>query len=315
MEPALRLEAPAKINLGLRVVSRRADGYHTIESLFLPLALADEIEIASEPGAGTAARPAIELSLTPMGRERGDGSRVPDDASNLAVRAARAFLEAFPASARTLGRLRIHLTKRIPAAAGLGGGSSDAGAVLRGLSALAGGPEPEALAEVALRRGADVPFFLAPAPSLVSGIGERIEPIAGLPPLVILLANPGTSLSTADVYRMWDALANARTAGLTVPDPGPTLRALFGPGADPSALSRLPGLRNDLEAAAIRLCPQVASLRDRMRTSGALFAGMSGSGATVFGVFASEADAERARAEALTEAGTWTCVTRTRQAR
>lgn len=298
----LTVEAPAKINLGLRILGRRDDGYHLLESVFVPLELADTLEIALRAGTAPSSGPDVELEV------QGDA---PGGRSNLAAAAARAFFAAAPRAATGVAAVRMLLRKRIPLAAGLGGGSSDAAAALLGLSRLCPhGPSMPELARVALGLGADVPFFLDPAPCLVRGIGHEIEPFEGLPELWLLLANPGVSLSTAEVYGMYDVLAKGSGGGLTAADPGSTLRALSELGGDPNVLAALPALGNDLEAAAIRLCPPVSRLRDRMRALGARIVGMSGSGATVYGVFATEAEAESARASF--ESATWTCVTRSR---
>jgi len=283
------VRAPAKINLGLRVLGRRPDGYHELESLFLPLDLADEVEVQERPEPGVA----LELE--------GACDGVPGEGSNLAARAARAFAEA----AGLAGGLRIRLRKRIPAAAGLGGGSSDAGAVLRALAALH--PErlsAQGLRSLALDLGADVPFFLDPRPARVTGIGEHIEALEGIPSLALLLLHPGTPLSTPEVYRAWDALA---------PPPGPRSR----PSPGPAALRGPRGLRgprslaawvsaeavNDLEPAAVRLCPAIARLRQGLREAGALAVALSGSGPTLFGVFASRSAAERAAGQVSGGAG------------
>ena len=183
----MRIAAPAKVNFGLRIIGRRADGFHELESVFLPLDLADEVELETDGPA----EPRVDFSLA----EAAPGT--PADASNLAARAAEAFL----AASGLRRAVRIRLAKRIPAQAGLGGGSSDAGAVLRGLSerfpeALGG----DALGALALGLGADVPFFLDPRPVLVSGVGERREPLKGWPAWTLLLANPGTPLSTGRVF-------------------------------------------------------------------------------------------------------------------
>jgi 4-diphosphocytidyl-2-C-methyl-D-erythritol kinase len=151
------------------------------------------------------------------------------------------------------------------------------------------------LHELALRLGADVPFFLEPRPALVSGIGERIEPVAGLPALPLLLAHPGLPLSTARVYAAHD-----EDAALTPSAPPPTMPALSGLRENRESvplgdlLAILCAVRNDLEPAAVRLSPEIARLREHMHALGAAAVGMSGSGPTVFGVFRSEAEAERA---------------------
>jgi len=271
----VRLSAPAKVNLGLRILGCREDGYHLLESLFVPIDLADRVEIE------LCDSPSLEL------RVEGDLFGVPENGSNLAVRAAVAFLEAAGIEAR----LRLVLEKRIPAAAGLGGGSSDAAAVLRGLARI----HPDAISaqelrELALGLGADIPYFLDPRPALVTGVGEEIEPIPGIPSLSLLLAHPGVGLATAEVYRAYDALGASLTpvrAGSTMPG----ISALREGGSH--ALVGL--LENDLEQAAVRLCPRIGWLREVIQGSGALAVGMSGSGPTVFGIFRGTIAASRAR--------------------
>jgi len=281
---SISLKTPAKINLGLRLTGLRDDGYHLLESVFAPVALYDDVDLIWRDG-----RAGISFNLcvaqdAGLPRALADVTEGPD---NLVVRAAEAFREASGMD----GRLEISLTKRIPVGAGLGGGSSDAGAILSGLSVLAGdqAPAPAELHELALGLGADIPYFLAPEPALVTGIGERIEPIAGLPGLALVVANPGISVSTAEVYRLADALPDS----LTAPDPGSTMRAisrLAGETGDwAPALGDL--LVNDLQPAAIRLCPEVGLWLDHLRDVGAVGVGMSGSGGTVFGVFLSTSEA------------------------
>jgi 4-diphosphocytidyl-2-C-methyl-D-erythritol kinase len=267
------LIAPAKVNFGLRIVGRRADGYHLLESVFLPVDLADEILLSLCDGAGVALRVS------------GECEGVPSDTRNLAARAAEAFLEA----AGLAQGVSIALVKKIPAPGGLGGGSSDAAAVLRGLAALLPGRvPPERLRALALGLGADVPFFLAPRPALVSGIGEVSEPVA-LPSFTLLLAHPGVPLATSAVYAAYDVA----TASLTPPRGGPSLRALLALREEASSLRSL--LVNDLEPAATVLCPAVAELRKEIEAAGASAVGMSGSGPTLFGVFPSERAADEAR--------------------
>jgi 4-diphosphocytidyl-2-C-methyl-D-erythritol kinase len=211
---------------------------------------------------------------------------VPADARNLAWRAAEAFL----ARAATPRGVAIRLAKRVPSGAGLGGGSSDAGAVLRGLAALLpGAVAADALRAIALGLGADVPFFLDPRPAEVSGIGERIAFAKDVPPLPIVVVHPGVALGTADVYRGY------REAG---GEDGP---AAFPPLGGLSLESWRQRVRNDLAPAARRLCPRIAELERELATCGALGAAMSGSGSAVYGVFADAAsrDAAAARIRAL----------------
>ena len=291
---SLELDAPAKVNLGLRVVGRRADGYHELESLFVPLDLADAIALRVESARATE----VALALD------GPAAGAPPGDDNLAARAARAFL----ARAGIAARVAIRLTKRTPVAAGLGGGSSDAAAVLRGLAqAFPDAVKRDALEEIALALGADVPFFLDPQPAWVTGIGEQRTPVAGVPRLALLLANPGAGLATREVFRAFDALARPRAR-----QPGPP-RDLARELAEDGALAAR--LHNDLEEPAVRLCPPIARLRARLAAAGARAVGMSGSGATVFGIFADRAAAERAEAKFERVAGGWTRVAVTGESR
>jgi 4-diphosphocytidyl-2-C-methyl-D-erythritol kinase len=276
------------------VLGRRPDGYHELESLFLPLDLADEVVLSLAP----ADRARVDLSL------HGEAPGVPGDGDNLAARAAARFLEA----AGLERSVSIGLRKRIPAAAGLGGGSSDAAAVLRGLDGLLPGVlGAEALRELAVGLGADVPFFLEARPSLVSGVGERCEPLGvPWPAWTLVLANPGHPLATAAVFRAYDAAGPGPAA------PRRPLAELVRQAAgDPGVLPEL--LENHLEPAALALCPAIAPLRERLREAGALAVGLSGSGATVFGVFAGEAQARAALPRFAPPC--WARVARTAEAR
>ncbi len=308
----LSLRAPAKLNLGLRVLGLRPDGYHLIESLFAPIELWDDVQVEILPGAS---KIDLQVESAPGSGLPPALSRVPSGPTNLVFQAAAAFCREYDVQ----GRVRIRLVKRIPAGAGLGGGSSDAAAVLRGLAALIGGGEhaPSDMEALALTLGADVPFFLAPQPALVRGIGEQIEPLEGLPPLDVVVANPGISLATAEVYRAADALGGA----LTPSRAGSTMRAFGRLGlcrgsseegsseegsseegssekgssareAWKDALGDL--LVNDLEPAARRLSPPIGRLAGQLRECGALAVSMTGSGATVFGIFASRSQAAQA---------------------
>jgi 4-diphosphocytidyl-2-C-methyl-D-erythritol kinase len=301
---SLTLSAPGKVNFGLRILGRRADGYHQLESLFLPIDLADTLQLSLR------ARPGISLTLA------GDSDGVPGGERNLAVRAAAAFL----AEAGSERGVEIRLEKRLPAPGGLGGGSSDAGAVLRGLDELMPAAVPPArLRSLALRLGADVPFFLAPAPALVGGVGEEILPVDGLPSLVLLLAHPGVPLATSAVFAAYDA----GPTSLTRSRPGPSIRALLAlrqkagrAQAGPIETSSLCALAvNDLESAASRLCPAVLELRKEIEATGALAVSLTGSGPTVFGAFPDEAAAGAAQSRMARRAGLRTWVVRTTPAR
>ena len=288
MSRAIRRLAPAKLNLGLAILGTRADGYHLLDSLFVPLALADEVVLEVEPG-GEGIRLECGPPLDPGLPE--DLHQIPSGPENLVHRAARLFCE----RADYRAGIAIRLRKAIPAGAGLGGGSSDAAAVLRGLAELSGRTlPPGALARWALELGADVPYFLDPRPARVTGIGERIEPVTGVPRLDVLLVNPGKTLATADVYRMADQLGGA----LTKPTAGSTMRALSSWTRDSrdAAPALRDHLRNDLEPAARTLCPSLARIADRLDRLGARAVSMTGSGATMFGVFESENAARAAAA-------------------
>ena len=289
--------APAKVNLGLRVVGRRPDGYHLLESLFAPLDLSDRLAIAIEP----AATVAVEL------RVRGVDAGVPAGSDNLVARAARAFLE----RVRMGAKVSIELEKVIPVGAGLGGGSSDAASVLRALSEhFANALSAPQLAAVALGLGADVPFFLDPRPAWVTGIGETIEPVAALPALDLLLVTPAPPLATADVFRAWDAALTPTGPGRRMAalrdGPGRILIAALAnekadqvqPGAGSEAREALASLlTNDLAPVASRLHPGILRVQAELERLGARGVAMSGSGPTMFGLFASSEQARTARAQ------------------
>lgn len=269
----------AKINLYLHVTGRRSDGYHEIDSLIAFAGIGDRIEIAPADAAGAADD--LELHLTgPRAAE------VPEGGDNLALKAAQAL----SGVCRPAGRARIELEKHLPAAAGLGGGSADAAAALAGLCAHWQLAPPRAdLQAIALGLGADVPVCLYGRPAFVAGIGERITRAPPLPPAWLVLVNPGIALPTAEVFA-------ARSGGVSEPgrwrDIVPDL---------PSLAERLAELRNDLEAPARALAPQVDhALAAIGRQSEVLLARMSGSGATCFGLFARQ---ELAREAAATIAG------------
>jgi 4-diphosphocytidyl-2-C-methyl-D-erythritol kinase len=264
MVSLVRERAPAKLNLGLEILARRPNGYHEIQTVFAPIELFDdlELELAGEPG--------IQLTVT--------GADLPLDASNLAVRAAEATARALAFEAG----LALRLTKRIPVAAGLGGGSSDAAAAIRGVEALAGRRLPDGeRAALALQLGADVPFFLDPRPSLGRGLGELLEPLPGVPEMWWVLVAMPFPVSTAEAYR-------EASRELTLPKPGSSIAALLGPGG----LRASP--RNDLEAFTGRRHPEIAAAQKALQAAGAGVTGMSGSGPTVYGSFRDRTSAERA---------------------
>lgn len=258
-----RLAAQAKVNLGLRVLGREPNGYHQLETLFARIDLADDLVIT---------RTAHGCTLDCVGADVGPVER------NLAYRAARAYLEA---SGWATG-LAIELTKRIPAGGGLGGGSADAGAVLRLLDAMAPTPLPQdTMASIALGLGADVPFLATTAPlALAWGRGERLVPVTVLPAREILLALPPFGVETKAAFG-W--LAETRT-GSPVEPAAPVTAEQLTTWSSVAAWSR-----NDLEGPVEARHPSLATLREAMMAAGAEVARMSGSGSTVFGVFSGEA--------------------------
>ena len=266
--------APAKVNLFLHVTGRCDAGHHLLDSLAVFAALADRV--TAEPAAG------LSLSVTgPFAAATGAGE------DNLVLRAARML-------ARPGDGAALSLEKRIPVAAGLGGGSSDAAAALRLLARLWSVTLPEAAATA--RLGADVPVCLAPTPARMLGIGELVSPAPPLPEgLGLVLANPRLPLATAAVFA---ARSGAFDAPAAVP---PAWRDA----ADLAAW--LGGMRNGLETAAIALCPAVARVRAACAAlPGALVARMSGSGPTCFALFATVARAEAAATLlARAEPGWW----------
>lgn len=278
----VRVFAPAKVNLALHVTGRRADGYHLLDSLVVFADVGDDLIVGPAPG----------LSLTVRGPE---AAGVPADASNLALRAAAVMAEGAGAA--------LELVKNLPAASGIGGGSADAAAALRAMMALRGIGRgalaaraaefaPQAAAILAL--GADVPMCLLPRPLRARGIGERLDPV-DLPAVAAVLVNPRVALPTADVFRALHARDNPPMPG-ELPD--------F---ADAPALARWLALqRNDLEAAALRVQPLVATVLAAVAaTGGCLLARMSGSGATCFGLYATEAEALRAAERLRAERPGW----------
>lgn len=267
--------APAKINLCLHVERRRPDGYHDLAMLMQRVTVADRIGIA------LTARPGVHLWCP--------GVVLPPQGENIAQRAARRMLELAGG-----GGVELVIDKQIPVAAGLGGGSSDAATVLLALNELLGLHLTLAqLRAEGLRLGADVPFFLLRHSAWATGVGDRLEPVSGLPPVWYLLVNPGIEVSTAWVFQ---------NLKLTSPRAVTTLPALPG-----SAEALVSLLHNDLEAVTCERYPVVNRIKQRLLEYGALGALMSGSGPTVFGLFSSRRAALAAQ-EALTREYGWWCL-------
>jgi 4-diphosphocytidyl-2-C-methyl-D-erythritol kinase len=271
--------AYAKINLTLRVVGRRADGYHDLESLVVFADLADRLTL--QPG------PISSLDVAgPFARASGDPS------DNLVLKAQRLLAE-------SIGGLKggcFLLDKQIPVAAGIGGGSADAAAALRLLARLNVVAADDArLMLAALRAGADVPVCLSSSPCIMTGVGERLSPPLDLPPLHAVLVNPRVPLATRDVFA---AYAGRSAASTPLPHEVPR---------DPSALiAFLRANGNDLTDAAIQRAPVVAEVLDALRMApGALLARMSGSGSTCFGLFAAASEAQAAAARLAATHNEW----------
>ena len=267
--------APAKVNLYLHVLGRRADGYHRLDSLVAFADIGDRVT----------ARPAEGLTLAVGGPEAAAIAGLGED--NLVMRAARLLM----ARAGIAAGAALHLDKHLPAAGGIGGGSSDAAATLRALAMLWQVPLDEpALMELAVQLGADVPACLAGRPVWVGGIGEEIIPAGVLPEAGIVLANPRCPLPTAAVFQR--CRGPYRTAGRFDPVP-----------SDAAGLAAVLASRhNDLTEPARQLVPEIAAVLDRLAAlPGALLVRMSGSGATCFALFADRA-AARAAGETIARA-------------
>jgi len=281
-----RLRAFAKVNLGLRVLHKRADGYHELRTIFQTVTLADSLEVTFRP----ARRAGVEVECE---------IPIPD---NLAVRAAHAVMKA----GRFSGRVLIRLKKRVPLGGGLGGGSSDAAAILLALPVLAGRCLPfSALHAVAAGLGSDVPFFLLGGTALGVGRGEEIYPLPEARAKHLLLAVPPLTVSTPEAYH---ALRRAPAGALTMTEALQENRQFqdlarllsdSAPGEGWRAFSQ-----NDFEAVVVTRHPQIKTLREKLRAWGAQPALLSGSGSTVFGAFQSGVELSAAR-EALREGWTW----------
>jgi 4-diphosphocytidyl-2-C-methyl-D-erythritol kinase len=270
--------APAKINLFLHVGDKRADGFHPLQSLAVFTALGDALTL----------EPASELSLTVEGPF---AKGLDGEGDNLVLRAAKVLQE------NTLAGARLTLTKNLPVASGIGGGSADAAAALRGLRQLWNlKSDDAALQSIAAALGSDIPVCLESVPSFMEGRGEILRACEAIPRIPLLLVNPGVAVPTRDVFA---ALTERSGADMGLP------RGRFGDTAD--LLRFLDTTRNDLEAPARALQPVIGEvLAAMMALPGALLTRMSGSGATCFGIFADD-DCCRRAAEILKSAmpGWW----------
>ena len=264
---AVRIFAPAKINLFLHVGGKRADGYHELESLVVFASTGDELTFDR----------AEELSLTIDGPFAGALARDPD---NLVLKAARAL-----ANYADVGQgARIVLTKTLPVASGIGGGSADAAGTLRGLARLWNlNLTQDELRKIGETLGSDVPVCIGCAPAWMEGRGEKVTELSGIPEVPMVLVNPGVAVPTGKVFA---ALTERRGVGLVRPRAVNDARDL---------VAYLKTTANDLEAPARRMAPVIGEVLDALAAQpGALLARMSGSGATCFALFESDAAAKNA---------------------
>ena len=271
----MRVTVPsfAKLNLDLRVLSKRSDGYHDLRTIFQTISLQDSLRIDFD----LAKRTRIELDSSV------------EIADNLVVRAANLVLEHL----RVKGWVRFALTKKIPMGAGMGGGSSNAAAVLMALPALAGRPlARENLSALGESLGSDVPFFLHGGTALGLGRGSELYPLPDLPTHSVLVVSTGIHVSTAEAYR---GLGREVTNALTSGHESPILREFqaIAWALNSARLEQLP-LKNDFEAAVFKAHPELAAVVRKLRRLGGKPAMMTGSGSAVFGVFETAAGAKQA---------------------
>lgn len=269
----MTIDAPAKVNLVLRILGRRSDGYHEIETLMVPLALADEVSVSVSEGSG------VHLEC--------DDPGVPGDAGNLAARAAVVFAERTGREFRT----EIALKKRIPTGAGLGGGSSDAASVLLALNGLLGtGLEVDALEAMAAELGSDVTFFIRGKAAWCRGRGELIDTVDNVPGLRLLMVKPPFPVPTAWAYQAWSACGGRGVA----------------------AAAGTLELVNDFEPAVFGKYVLLSVMKDWLaRQDGVAAVMMSGSGSTLFAVIEGAAEGIEERVRGEFGPHVWMCRTRT----
>ena len=261
----LTIRSPAKLNLALRIVGKRADGYHELQTIMQKISLYDEIELRLSSRQG--------ISVTT------DDPSVPSDERNLAYQAALKILE----SAHISTGVAIHIRKNIPAGAGLGGGSSNAAAVLKGLNKLLGCKlTSSSLKKLGVTLGADVPFFLyTKNTARAGGIGERLSPVTIERPLWFIVIYPGFSVATAWAYRNYKILTNK-------------IKHIKLPNSISDINQVLLYLVNDLEQVVLGQYPEIKKIKNDLIKAGACGSLMSGSGSSVFGIFPDEKRAQRA---------------------
>jgi 4-diphosphocytidyl-2-C-methyl-D-erythritol kinase len=277
-----RLSALAKINLGLKVLGRRADGYHDLRTVFQTVTLAD----------------ALEVEFTPARSSRISVRSEPEIPGNLVERAARLAMDAM----RVTGRVEFRLKKRIPMGAGLGGGSSDAAAVLLALPVLAGRRLPLAtLLEAAANLGSDVPFFLLGGTAVALGRGTEVYPLADRPPATGVLVAPALHVSTSEAYQALGR-GSAELTSTAWQDMISGFQSCVWELGQARQGTPAPAVgENDFESVIFSRHPQLKSLKRRLEKLGANPAMLSGSGSALFGLFGGRGEAERARQSILEE--------------
>ncbi len=305
---SVRVRAPGKINVALRVGPLREDGYHGIATVFLAVSLFEEVTAFQTSGDGVSVSVNGNVSVdgsgvngSGLGRVDGSGAlepapgSVPLDRTNLAVRAAELLAEVSP------GRTGVHLdiTKRVPVAGGMGGGSADAAAALLACDALWGsGFSRDELARIAVDLGADVPFALVGGTAVGLGVGDRLTPAISKTPLHWVLVSSDDGLSTPEVYRTLDAI---RLRDGIEADPRPAIDpAVLGMMRAGDAPGLAPLLHNDLQEAALELAPRLRDILETGQDAGALAGIVSGSGPTI--AFLTHSSGHAAELQSLLEA-------------
>jgi 4-diphosphocytidyl-2-C-methyl-D-erythritol kinase len=267
----VNIRAPAKINLALRVVGKRADGYHLLDTIMVAISLYDDLEITKRMSLDSKRTRKAQLRVTC------DDPRIPAGEKNLVHRAAALLLR----NVELAEPIDIHIRKRIPVGAGLGGGSTDAAAAMVGLNRLLElSWSSRQLEQLAANVGADVPFFIRARPARALGIGDQLTPLSSFPRWWLVIAYPGFSVSTSWVYdnffiNLTKFRANSKLSTLLTHPP--KMADLF---------------VNDLEGVTAKRYPRIRLLKDMLMDSGALGASMTGSGSAVFGAFGSREKAK-----------------------
>jgi 4-diphosphocytidyl-2-C-methyl-D-erythritol kinase len=283
----VKIRAPAKINVGLRVVGKRVDGYHLLDTVMIPVSLYDEIYITKSIRKGRSSTAKLTVTC--------DNPAVPSDEGNIVFRAADLIIKENSINEP----VAIHIVKRIPVGAGLGGGSSDAAATLIAMNSLFRlNYSMRRLKKRGYSLGADVPFFIGRMPARARGIGERLTPIKSLPWNWAIIVYPGFPVATSWVYRNFQAKLTKPMANTSIISP---LKKSLGQ-------RRL--LVNDLETVTLARYPRIKFLKEKLNAEGAAGALMSGSGSAVFGLFDSRGKAAWALSRLQKEDGVETFLVR-----